>query len=126
MKMLKRQFWAATPTSPSPTGSESASASRISTNSSRCSLSASGERTAAGEIYDMHAATAAHGWLPFGTWVQVENLRNGQTVDVRINDRGPFVSGRIVDLSYAAARVLGMLRDGVVPVRLRVLRLPAG
>jgi len=77
-----------------------------------------GRRTASGERYDRNAYTAAHRRLPFGTHVQVINLNNGNTVDVRINDRGPFVKGRVIDLSYAAAKKLGMLRKGVVKVRI--------
>jgi len=80
-----------------------------------------GHRTASGERYDMHAMTAAHPTLPFGTVVEVVNLRNGLSVRVRINDRGPFRKGRIIDLSYGAARKLGMVRDGVAPVRVRVV-----
>jgi rare lipoprotein A len=79
-----------------------------------------GRKTASGETYDQHAFTAAHRSLAFGTFVEVENLNNGRSVRVRINDRGPFVRGRIIDLSHAAAKKLGMLRDGVVPVRVSV------
>lgn len=81
-----------------------------------------GRTTASGERYDMNALTAAHRSLPFGTRVEVLNLRNGRAVVVRINDRGPFVDGRIVDVSREAARALDMVEAGVVPVRLRVLR----
>lgn len=70
----------------------------------------------------MNELTAAHRLLRFGTVVQVRNLKNGLSVQVRINDRGPFVRGRIIDLSLAAAQKLDMLRAGIVPVRLRVLR----
>ena len=80
-----------------------------------------GRRTASGEIYDMHALTAAHPTLPMGTRVLVTNLKNGRTVEVRVNDRGPVVPGRMIDLSYAAARALDAVADGVFPVRLRVL-----
>lgn len=80
-----------------------------------------GRRTSSGEVYDMHQLTAAHRELPLGTWVMVTSLENGRSVPVRINDRGPFVEGRILDLSYAAARLLGMVGPGVIPVRLRVL-----
>lgn len=80
-----------------------------------------GSRTASGERFDMYALTAAHRSLRFGARVEVENLRNGRTVVVRINDRGPFSRRRIIDLSYAAARSLDMLEAGVVPVRLSVL-----
>ena len=81
-----------------------------------------GKLTSNKEIYDMYDMTAAHRTLPFGTYVMVTNLDNGLTVTVRINDRGPFVGDRIIDLSYAAARVLGMIGPGTVPVRLEVLR----
>lgn len=81
-----------------------------------------GRRTASGEIYDMFAPTAAHRTLPFGTLVQVTSLRNGRTTSVRITDRGPFVAGRVIDLSVAAARELDMVRDGVVPVEIRIPR----
>jgi rare lipoprotein A len=76
-----------------------------------------GRATASGEIYNMHALTAAHPHLPFGTHVFVTNLKNRKRVKVRINDRGPFVRGRIIDVSRAAADRLGMLSDGVVQVR---------
>jgi rare lipoprotein A len=77
-----------------------------------------GKMTAAGEPYDMRKMTAAHRTLPFGTMVRVTNLDNGRMVTVRINDRGPFVRGRIIDLSAAAARGLDMKEDGVARVRL--------
>ncbi len=73
--------------------------------------------TANGERYDRQAYTAAHRHLPFGTRVVVTRLDDGRTVTVRINDRGPFVRGRVIDLSHAAAAKLGMLRLGVVEVR---------
>jgi rare lipoprotein A len=76
-----------------------------------------GRRTASGERYDREDLTAAHRLLPFGAVVQVTNLENGRSVRVRINDRGPYVRGRLIDLSYAAARQLDMLRRGVVKVR---------
>ncbi len=80
-----------------------------------------GRTTASGERYDMHALTAAHRTLPFGTRVRVTNLANGRRVVVRINDRGPFIRGRIIDLSYAAARQVGMVQAGVARVRVEVL-----
>jgi peptidoglycan lytic transglycosylase len=83
-----------------------------------------GRRTSDGEIYDMHAMTAAHKTLPFNTQVRVHDLENGQSVDVRINDRGPFVEGRIIDLSYAAAQTMHM--TGTALVRLEILNLGAG
>ena len=73
----------------------------------------------------MHAMTAAHKTLPFGTWLEVENLQNGQTTNVRVNDRGPFVKGRILDVSRSAAVALGMMGTGVTPGRLRVVSKPA-
>jgi len=83
-----------------------------------------GRRTASGEVYDMSQMTAAHRSLPFGSWVVVENLLNRRTVEVRITDRGPFTGDRILDLSNAAARVLGAVEPGVIPARLRVIGLP--
>jgi len=80
-----------------------------------------GRPTSSREIYDMNDMTAAHRTLPFGTHVMVTNLDNGRSAVVRINDRGPFVKGRIIDVSYAAARVLGMIGPGTARVRLDVL-----
>lgn len=77
-------------------------------------------KTASGERFSARAFTAAHRTLPFGTPVLVTNLRNGRWVIVRINDRGPYRNGRIIDLSKHAAEVIGMRADGVVPVRLAV------
>ena len=84
-----------------------------------------GRRTASGTVHTGAALTAAHRSLPFGTRVRVTNLNNGRTVVVVVDDRGPFVRGRVIDLSRAAARRLGMVRDGVVPVRLEVVRWAA-
>ncbi len=78
-----------------------------------------GRKTASGEIFRQQKMTAAHKTLPFGTRVRVKNLKNGRTVKVRINDRGPFVKGRIIDLSKKAARRLGMLNDGISEVEIR-------
>ena len=83
-----------------------------------------GRRTANGEKFDMRAVSAAHRTLPFGTVVKVTNLENGRSLRVRINDRGPFVDGRIIDLSYKAAKKLGMVQDGVVRVKLVVESVP--
>jgi len=80
-----------------------------------------GKTTSSKEIFNMYDLTAAHNTLPFGTYVMVTNLETGKSIRVRINDRGPFVKGRIIDLSYAAARVLGMIGPGVAPVRIEVL-----
>ena len=84
-----------------------------------------GRRTASGELFDMHALTAAHPTLPFGTRLRVTHTKSGRAVEVRVNDRGPHTRGRILDLSYAAARALGALGESVIPVRIRVLALPA-
>ncbi|AGI22938.1 septal ring lytic transglycosylase RlpA family protein [Pseudomonas sp. MT3] len=80
-----------------------------------------GKKTASGERFNQHALTAAHRTLPFGTRVKVTNLNNGRSVVVRINDRGPFHRGRIIDVSRAAAEQLNMLRSGTAPVRLESL-----
>lgn len=77
-----------------------------------------GRRTASGEKFRQHKLTAAHKTLPFGTMVKVKNLGNGKTVKVRINDRGPFVSGRIIDLSKKAAKKLGIIQSGTAKVEI--------
>jgi rare lipoprotein A len=83
-----------------------------------------GRPTSSGEAFDMSKLTAAHPTLPAGTQLRVTNLRNGRSVQVRVNDRGPAVPGRIIDLSHAAAEALGFLDAGVAPVRIQVLSLP--
>lgn len=83
-----------------------------------------GRRTASGERYDRNEMTAAHRTLPFGSTVSVRCLENDRRVTVRITDRGPFIKGRIIDLSEAAARKLGMTHQGIVPVELIVLDIP--
>ncbi len=80
-----------------------------------------GRRTASGAVYDMYQLTAAHKALPLGTAVMVTHLDNGKSVQVTINDRGPFVRGRIIDLSYAAAQALEMVEEGVAKVRVEVV-----
>ncbi|MCW5978692.1 MAG: septal ring lytic transglycosylase RlpA family protein [Bryobacteraceae bacterium] len=85
-----------------------------------------GRYAANGEVYDMDKLTAAHRTLPFGTWVRVRNMVNGKTVEVRITDRGPFIDGRIIDLSRAAARQIDMIGPGIVKVRVEVIATPAG
>jgi rare lipoprotein A len=77
--------------------------------------------TANGETYDMYAETAAHKTLPINTMVKVQNLNNGKSTIVRINDRGPFVEGRIIDLSYTAGKKIGIEHTGTAPVRLTIL-----
>jgi rare lipoprotein A len=80
-----------------------------------------GKRTASGEIFNQAKFTAAHRTLPWGSRVKVTNLANGKSVEVRINDRGPFSKGRIIDLSRAAARSLGMVEQGITTVRIESL-----
>ncbi|MGB8768486.1 MAG: septal ring lytic transglycosylase RlpA family protein [Candidatus Korobacteraceae bacterium] len=82
------------------------------------------KQTASGEPYDMYQFTAAHRTLPLGSWIKVTNLRNDRSVVVRINDRGPVRKSRIIDLSYSAAKMLGMGHDGVEPVQLDVVETP--
>jgi rare lipoprotein A len=81
-----------------------------------------GKKTASGESFNMYALTAAHRSFPFGTICKVTNQSNGKSVVVRINDRGPFVQGRILDLSYKAADVIGGLRQGIMDVQIEVIR----
>ena len=83
-----------------------------------------GKKTASGERYDMHALTAAHRTLSFGTVVEVVNLKNDRRVTVRINDRGPAIKSRIIDLSHRAAKTIDMIQDGVTQVSLRVVSKP--
>jgi rare lipoprotein A len=85
-----------------------------------------GRAAADGEIYDMETLVAAHRTLPFNTWVRVVNLANEKSVDLRIIDRGPFVDGRIIDVSHAAARLLEMIGPGTARVKMEVIRAPAG
>lgn len=81
----------------------------------------SGNKTASGEKFNPEAMTAAHRTLPFGTRVRVTNPHNGRSVIVRINDRGPFIHGRVIDLSYGAARILGIIRRGITPVKVQIM-----
>ena len=80
-----------------------------------------GKKTSSGEIYNMHDLTAAHKTLPMNTMLKVTNLKNGKSVVVRVNDRGPFVGNRVIDLSYEAAKRLGMIGTGTAPVEIEVL-----
>ncbi len=84
-----------------------------------------GKKTSNGEIYNMYAMTAAHKTLPLGTHVRVHNLENGKKTDVRINDRGPFVRGRIIDLSYSAAQKVGLVGPGTAKVEIYALGSPS-
>lgn len=81
-----------------------------------------GRTTASGEKFNPQGLTAAHRTLPFGTKVRVMNVRSGKSVIVRINDRGPFIRGRIIDLSFGAARAVGLHRSGVAKVRIDILK----
>lgn len=81
-----------------------------------------GRTTANGERYDQHAMTCAHKTLRFGTRVKVTNLRNGRSAVCRVNDRGPYARGRVIDVSRGMAERLGMIRSGVVPVSLQILK----
>jgi rare lipoprotein A len=83
-----------------------------------------GKKTANGDIFDQQKLTAAHKTLPLGTKAIVTNLENGNTVEVEINDRGPYVPGRVIDLSYAAAKQLGFIKSGIAPVEVVLLTLP--
>jgi rare lipoprotein A len=83
-----------------------------------------GRKTSNGEVYDMYGMTAAHKTLPLGTFVRVRNLENGKSVDVRVNDRGPFARGRIIDLSYSAAKRIGMVGPGTARVNVVALGAP--
>ena len=85
-----------------------------------------GRATASGEVYDMELDTAAHRRFVFGTWLRVDNLDNGKQTEVRVNDRGPFVRGRVIDLSQSAARRIEMIGPGTARVRLTVIASPHG
>ena len=81
-----------------------------------------GKKTANGEIFDMYKKTAAHKTLPFNTMLEVTNLENNKSVIVRVNDRGPFIGDRILDLSYGAAREIDMVSSGVVEVKIKIIK----
>lgn len=102
-------------------GFVASSPARADTSTGIASYYWQGQSTASGERFNPGAMTAAHRSLPFGTKVRVTNLRNGRTVVVRINDRGPFVRGRVIDLSRAAASELGFTGSGVTHVSLAVM-----
>ena len=103
-------------TSHEPTGGTKTASQGI------ASFYSEGTRTASGEKFDANELTAAHPTLPFGTKLRVTNVTNGQSVTVRVNDRGPYVPGRVVDVSYSAARTLGMVGGGVAKVKLDVVQ----
>jgi rare lipoprotein A len=81
-----------------------------------------GRKTASGEVFDQWKLTCAHRDLPFGTRLKVTNLQNKKSVLVRVNDRGPWVSGRLIDLSYAAAKKIDMIQRGVVKVKIEIVK----
>jgi rare lipoprotein A (peptidoglycan hydrolase) len=83
-----------------------------------------GNTTASGEAYDLNGLTAAHPTLPFGTTIRVTNLRNSKTVMLRVNDRGPHIGRRLIDVSWAAAKRLGFVHSGITPVRVEVVAYP--
>jgi len=83
-----------------------------------------GRKTASGERFNKHGYTGAHKKLPFGTIIRVTNLRNGKEVYITVNDRGPFVKGRILDISHAAAKAIGFINGGVIRVKVEVISLP--
>jgi rare lipoprotein A len=83
-----------------------------------------GNRTASGEIFDMNGPTTAHRFLPMGARVKVINIKNGKSCLLKVNDRGPFINGRILDVSYGAAKDLGMVNDGLVEVQITIISLP--
>jgi len=93
-------------------------------NASWYGKSLHGKKTASGEKFDQHSFTGAHRSLPFGTLVRVKNLRNGKEVIIIVNDRGPFVRGRIIDISRAAADSIGILSRGVTRVRVEIVSMP--
>jgi len=113
----------AAPTAPAPAASDAAAGRDHAMDglAAHYSNRLNGRRTASGRIFHQHALTAAHPTLPFGTKVKVTNTKNGRSVIVRINDRGPTQSGRVIDLSRAAASKLGIRRAGMVPVKLEVV-----
>lgn len=113
--------FAGLPAAAHPAGETAAAIHAITGHASWYGPGFQGRRTASGERYDMNGHTAAHKTLPFGTKVRVTNLRTGESVVVRINDRGPFVRGREIDLSKGAAAVIGLVGQGVAQVRLEVL-----
>ena len=84
-----------------------------------------GRKTSSGETYDMFGLTAAHKTLPLGTHVRIDNLANGKSIEVRINDRGPFVRGRVIDLSFGAAKQIGLVGPGTAPVEVTALGVVA-
>ena len=117
--------WAAVAAFAMLAGAVSVSQADAAAQTGKASYYKSGHRTANGERFDPHGYTAAHRTLPFGTKVLVTNVKTGKSVIVRINDRGPFIKNRIIDVSYGAAKVLGMTGAGVATVKIVPLKKSA-
>jgi rare lipoprotein A len=105
-----------------PVEQETSSATPPRVSQGIASFYSEGQQTASGEKFDAHELTAAHPTLPFGTRLRVTNVSTGRSVTVRVNDRGPYVHGRVVDVSYSAAQALGMVGQGVAKVKLDVVQ----
>ncbi len=127
----KKRVPVAAPTAPKPRTAGKAPAAPVEIGYTETGMASwyghpyHGRPAANGEIYDMEKMVAAHRTLPFDTWLRVVNLSNQKSVEVRVIDRGPFVDGRIIDLSHAAARKIELIGPGVARVRLEVIRAPA-
>ena len=117
--------WAAVAAFAMLAGAVSVSQADAAAQTGKASYYKSGHRTANGERFDPHGYTAAHRTLPFGTKVLVTNVKTGKSVIVRINDRGPFIKNRIIDVSYGAAKVLGITATGVATVKIVPLKKSA-
>jgi rare lipoprotein A len=122
---MKQVRWAAVAAFAMLAGAVSVSQADAAAQTGKASYYKSGHRTANGERFDPHGYTAAHRTLPFGTKVLVTNVKTGKSVIVRINDRGPFIKNRIIDVSYGAAKVLGMTGAGVATVKIVPLKKSA-
>jgi rare lipoprotein A len=105
-----------------PFASNKSAAEKLPASDGIASFYTEGTKTASGEKFDTHELTAAHRTLPFGTRLRVTNVATGQSVTVRVNDRGPFVPGRVVDVSHSAAETLGMVEGGIAKVKLDVVQ----
>lgn len=122
---MKQLRWAAVAAFAMFVGMTSVNQADAAAQTGKASYYKSGHRTANGERFDPHGFTAAHRTLPFGTKVLVTNVKTGKSVIVRINDRGPFIKSRIIDVSYGAAKVLGMTGAGVATVKIVPLKKSA-
>jgi rare lipoprotein A len=122
---MKQVRWAAVAAFAMLAGAVSVSQADAAAQTGKASYYKSGHRTANGERFDPHGYTAAHRTLPFGTKVLVTNVKTGKSVIVRINDRGPFIKNRIIDVSYGAAKVLGITATGVATVKIVPLKKSA-